>query len=228
MDISLDRKTCSMIDKGIAGKFEQMSIMLKDSGLYVQAVDKPKSMVIDHYVDRILLEPYVVEEVVGTTIPYTKFLLNGMERLAILRKGSLLKMTWSGEGVFLEKHLYTLDFEWVEVEYNLGTVMFSLPYTGLSLIRRIGGNELEVHVSENKMEIRAISENNVILYTNLDTPVSAACSFTLLKYHLDRLPKCAYSSAAFNIDKQGLVILSLEALGVITTVTIATEVLFFD
>ncbi|OAG30541.1 hypothetical protein NEIG_00053 [Nematocida sp. ERTm5] len=227
MDISLDRKTCTAIDKGIAGKFEQISIVLKESGLYIQAVDKSKSIVVDHYIDRMLLDPYTAESE-GTTIPYTKFLLKGMERLTIARKGELLKMTWAGEGIFLEKHLYTLDFEWTEVEYGLGTAMFPLPYSGLSLIRRVCSNELEVSVDQTEVSIRGISENNIVLSTKLDTPVSSSCSFTLLKYHLDRLPKCAYISASFNIDRQGLVVLSLEALGIITTVTIATEVLFFD
>lgn len=227
MNITLDRKACAALDKGIGGKFEQISIILKESGMYVQAVDKSRSIVIDHYVDKMLLESYS-EEKEGTTIPYTKFLLNGMERLTIGKKGRLLKLLWMGEGVLLEKNIYTLDFEWTEVEYSLSSVVFPLPYTGLSLIRRVCGNELEIRVEEREVEIRALSENNIILSSKLDTPVSAPCSFTFVKYHLDRLPKYAYSAATFNIDRQGLVVLSLEALGIITTITIATEVIFFD
>ncbi|KAH9386411.1 uncharacterized protein NEMAJ01_1307 [Nematocida major] len=226
MKIILDRKACAAIDKGVAGKFEHLSMALKESGMYVQAVDKSKSIVVDHYIDKVLLESYTEGE--GVTVPHVKFLLNGMDRLYISRVGALLKLLWTGEGVTLEKNLYTLDFEWTEVEYSLGSVVFPLPYTGLALIRKVCGGELEMHVRESAVEIRALSENCVTLTAALDTPVGEACMFTLLKYHLDRLPKYAYTTATFSVYRQGLVALSLEALGVITTVTIATEVVFFS
>ncbi|KAI5188852.1 hypothetical protein NEMIN01_0220 [Nematocida minor] len=227
MHIVLDRKACVAIDKGISGKFEQISVRVKDSGLYIQAVDKSRSMVVDHYIDTMLLESCSGESE-GITIPYTKFLLAGMDRLSFSKTGSLLKLVWTGSGILLEKNVYILDFVWSEIEYSLGSVLFSLQYTALSLIRRVCGNELEICVEKTKVEIRALSENHIVLTSSLEAPVACKCSFTLLKYHLDRLPKYTYTAATFNIDKQGLVILSLEALGVITTITIATEVLFFE
>lgn len=227
MHITLDRKACSAIDKGVSGKFEQMSIRLKDSGLYIQAVDKSRSIVVDHYIDSMLLATYD-EEPTGVTIPYTKFLLAGMDRLTVSRAGSLLKLVWASDGILLEKNVYLLDFAWSEVEYSLGCVLFSLQYSGLCLIRRLCSSELRIHVEKTGVEIRGVSENHVVLRSNLDVPVSHECAFTLLKYHLDRLPRYTYTAANFSIDRQGLVILSLEALGVITTVTIATEATFLD
>ncbi|KAI5190500.1 hypothetical protein NECID01_1006 [Nematocida sp. AWRm77] len=230
MDILLEKKACAAIDSGVCGKFESLVMLAKPSGLYIQGRDGANTIVVEHHVDKALFKSYVPSRSM-ISIPHVKTEIAGMDTLHMFTEGLLLKMVWSCEGIVFERSVYLLDIEEVNVDYQAPSVHIQVPVSLFYLVLRLAESALEVSLDGREAEIKSTRAHpdGLFLSTTIPAVSSVPCTFTLQKPHLDRLPRYAlYTAAQLSMDERGMAVLVLEGMGVLTSITMSTEVVFLN
>jgi len=227
MDILLDRRGCAVFDSGVSSRFEQIVIVPKEAGVYVQGMDKSKTVAVDHFVDRMVFLSYsCTAKDRAICVPNMRMSMKTADTLRVFTSGAVLKMVWTSEEVVLEKSVYVLDGGWSLVKYPPFSVTFTLSSALFSMAARLSEGPLAFSVLRKKVEIKGVLGGRVSMRMAAPIPRNAyLCRFSLSRYQIERVSiSPVHTSVSVSVHSSGLAVLFLEVLGANTTVTISSEV----
>ncbi|OAG31664.1 hypothetical protein NEDG_00139 [Nematocida displodere] len=230
MEVVLGKREASTLSSIISPRFEYLIMRPKEHGLFVQLMDRSKSIITEHFLEKSLFKSYTATgEYAFFAIPNTKLEIRGMSALRLTTRGAVMRMVWTSEEFSFERSIYLLDQDYVSIPFTPRRTL-ALPIALFSRILRLAERTLEVDVEESGATISSVPEKNRITVTStVGVAPGDPCTFNLLKYHLDRLPRIqAYSTLALDLDANGVVRMTLEGLGVLTSISMSSEVVFFN
>ncbi|KAI5171797.1 hypothetical protein NEFER03_1102 [Nematocida sp. LUAm3] len=231
MECILDKRACQAIDGGISLKFDRVTYIPRASGMYIQGVDKSKSLLVEHYVDKMLFKSYNGQGE-PFTIPHTKYTrlsVSGADQVSIKIQGALMRIGWGGSDIFLERSIYLLKPSITSLEHSSVVFSFTMPFSLFSLINKPAVKKIEITSRNKEVSVCSYMEGRITLESTVSTSKDISCSFTIEKDHLETLPRGSiYTTATFSVDRHSMVLLSLEGFGVVTSITMACDVEFFN
>ncbi|KAI5180959.1 hypothetical protein NEOKW01_1200 [Nematocida sp. AWRm80] len=224
MDFLLTKQACALLDSATSRRFDLFTWIPNENGLHIQAIDKGRSIVVEHFINKNIFKKYTGKHP-SITLPYTKFYLKEMDTLRIYTSGALLKLIWTSSGITLEQSIYILEKPYTSLTYPPTTLSFSLPQTLFLSILKDSINGMELSIQNNILTIHSISSTPTTITTKITHKIVPDCYFMISKYHLDRVPRMPYITLTISvIASNNLILLSLETVGITSTITISTPI----
>ncbi|KAI5185215.1 hypothetical protein NEHOM01_0673 [Nematocida homosporus] len=228
MEILLEKSAYQSVDAGMSAKFTRLTFVARPNGFCIRASDAARSVLVEHYIDRMFTRQYTPGR--PFSIPYLRVGLPGTDRVHLRVQGSVLVAQWSGKGLLLERHIYLLENEAPSMDESLAPP--SLFTIGLSVFQRLikmTDSDLEVNVGKEEVVLQGVSSTGLSIVGKVPSTSRVAGTFILPKVHLEKVPKyLGYISVSMGADERGVVVMSLEMVGVVTTITVACAVVFFN
>lgn len=227
MDVLLEKVEMRALAALLSSYFEHILFRPEKEALYVQLVNKQKSILIEHRIDKRLMKKYRPRGEY-LAIPYTSLAIRGMDSLRIRSEGAFLKFFWSGDGLCFEKSIYTVDLEYIQVVFKSARSIRMDPAPFLGFLRLVNG-PLEIFAEKERLLlVTKPEEGQLISSYTISVEPGHSFSTVLTKACASRIPKPnLYSTLTLSASADNLLQITTESGGIRTKTTISASVLFF-
>lgn len=227
MDVLLEKVEMRTFTALFNSHFEHILFRPEKEALYIQLVNKQKSILIEHRIDKRLLKKYRPHGEY-LAIPYTSLAVRGMDSLRIRSEGAFLKFFWSGDGLCFEKSIYTVDLECIRIVFRPERSVRMDPGPFLSFLRLVNG-PLEIFAENERLLLVTKPEEEQLVSTyTISVDPGSSFSAVLTKACASKIPKPNfYSTLSLSASADNLLRITMESAGIRTKTTISASVLFF-
>lgn len=227
MKAVLKKSACKMLDASISRKFSRITLVPRPTGIYIKAHNAARTVAVEHYMDRMLMHSYSGDGDI-VCMPRIRFSVPGAEQLAMHVTGAVLEMVWKGTGISLKRNVYLLEEEETHPACTVEMPRFTFDYDVIYSLIHEGGDDLEISIGEKDGWMRRLHSEGDLLCVSKSMHSSTPCTAIIEKKDLENyIPHSPfYNTISISVHRNGIVVFSFEEAGTVTSIYIASDVLF--